>query len=479
MSGYDLIIRSPLKGPSVHDGQHGKKSATRVLAEYATSIEWNNLPPEVMEHSRRILLDTIGVTLGGSAEPEATALAHRLGRPDGKPSTLIGHRLRASPLNAALTNGTAACWMDFDSGHRPPPGKPLLPAAHPPIHLVPAALAMAEAKASSGKELLAALVVGYDAGARIGMASRVRAEIHCHGTHHNVAAGVAAAHIMKYSTEQMESTIGLAAHLALMPSFENAYQGGTVRNTYAGVGAAAGILAAELAPIGFIPEKDALGSVYGEVISPWFDPDRLVDDLGKRFEITQGFIKLYPMCRFGHPAIEATQKLIQQYPLSPDEIERVEVHTFDWAATLNERNPKTDLAAKFSIPWAVACMLVRRSAGPDEFRTQALEDKKVRAVAGRVAVREDPRYSAMTPFKRPARVSVHTKNGKVFQAEVERSSGGPDAPIPREKVIEKFRLLADPVLGLKQATAVVEKVMHLEEEPDIRELTRLIVPTHI
>ena len=447
------------------------------LAQYATELQWDDLPPEVIEHSRRILLDTIGTTLGGSVEPEVIAMARRYGRPDGGHSTLIGHGLRSSPLNAGLVNGTSACWMDFDSGHRPPPGKPLLPAAHPPIHLVPAALAIAEKEQSTGQELLTALVVGYDAGARIGMSSRVRPEIHCHGTHHNTAAAVAAARLMKYPTEQMASTIGLAAHLSLMPSFENAYQGGTVRNTYAGVGAAAGILAARLASIGFTAEKDVLSSVYGGVISPWFDPDLLTEDLGKRFEITLGFIKLYPMCRFGHPAIEATQKLVDQHPsLQADEIEKVDLHTFDWAATLSEKDPKTDLAAKFSIPWAVASVLVRRSAGPDQFRTEALNDTLVRRIAGKVAVSEDTRYSAMTPAKRPARIIVKISEGKIFEAEVERSSGGPDAPLPREKVVDKFRSLADPILGAEKARIVVEKVMSLEKEPDIRDLTKFLTP---
>lgn len=449
----------------------------RRLAQYAVELQWEEIPPEVIEHGRRILLDTIGTTLGGSVEPEAAAMARRFGRPDRGPSTLIGHGLHASPLNAALVNGTAACWMDFDSGHRPPPGKPLLPAAHPPIHLIPAALAVAEKEGATGRDLLQALVVGYDAGARIGMSSRVRPEIHCHGTHHNVAAAVAAARLMRYTAEQMTSTIGLAAHLSLMPSFENAYQGGTVRNTYAGVGAAAGILAAELASIGFTPEKDVLSSVYGRVISPWFDPDLLTEDLGKRFEITLGFIKLYPMCRFGHPAIEAALKLIEQFPsLRPDEIGEVELYTFDWAATLNEKDPKTDLAAKFSVPWAVASVLVRGSAGPDEFRTEALKDEDVKKMAAKVAVKEDPRYSAVTPAKRPARIIVKTTGGKVFEAEVERSSGGPDAPLPREKVIEKFRLLADPILSSERARTVVEKVMRLEREPDIRGLTELLTP---
>jgi len=473
MPGYDILIKSPYKGPSVtYEGG----DAIQCLAEYATETQWEGLPPDAIEHARRILLDTIGVALGGSIEPEVTALARRFGRPDGGPSTLMGHTLRASPLHAALVNGTAATWMDFDSGHRPPPGKPLLPAAHPPIHLVPAGLAVGEAMAVSGKAFLTALVVGYDAGARIGIASRVRPEIHCHGTHHNVAAAVASARLMGAERERLEKTIGLAAHLALMPSFENAYQGGTVRNTYAAVGSVAGILAARLAEAGFTPEKDVLGSVFGGVISPWFDPERVIDGLGKRFEITQGFIKLYPMCRFGHPAVEAAQKLMEEHPISADEIDSVEVYTFDWAATLNERAPKTDLAAKFSVPWAVACMLVRRSAGPDEFRPHALEDAKLREMVARVTVREDSQYSAMTPSKRPARVRVQTKSGGIYQAEVERSSGGPDAPLPREKVVDKFRVLADPVLGPKAAEAVVEMIMNLEKESDIRKLTRLLIP---
>jgi hypothetical protein len=87
-------------------------------------------------------------------------------------------------------------------------------------------------------------------------------------------------------------------------------------------------------------------------------------------EITRGFIKPYPMCRFGHPAIEAAQELIRHYPIDPEEIETVEVRTFDLAAACNEKLPKTELAAKFSVPWAVASMLVRKSSGLDDFRDE-------------------------------------------------------------------------------------------------------------
>jgi len=474
MPGNDLVIKGENRGPNVL-GVEG--DAVSLLADYAVTTRITDLPLEVIDHARVVLLDTIGVILGGSRELEASALADRLGRQNGGPSTIIGHTLSTSPVNAALANGTAGTWLDYDSGHRPPPGKPLLPAAHPPVHVVPATLAVGEAMAASGAEVLVALVVGYEAGSRIGMASRVRRQIHPHGTHHNVGAAVAAARLKVFDRERMESTIGLAAHLSLMPSFENAYQGCTVRNTYAGVGAAAGILATQLAAAGFTPESNAIGSIYGGILSPWLDPARITEDLGQRFEITQGFIKPYPTCRFAHPAVEAAEALVRRYHIPPEEIDTVEVRTFDWAATLEDPSPRTGLGAKFSIPWAVASMLVRKSAGPQEFKEEALADTEVRAVAARLRVREDPEYTSMTPAKRPASVIVRTKKGGILSWEVERSAGGPDAPWPLEKVQEKFRSLADPVIGPEKALAVIDAVTELHELSDIREVTRLLVPT--
>ena len=471
MAGSSLVTKSAHSGPGMSGGE-----AIEQLSLYAVETDFSTLPAEPIFHAKRILLDTLGTIMGGSIEKEATALADRVGRRDRGACTLIGHPLKANSLNAVLANGTAACWLDFDSGHRPPPGKPLLPAAHPPIHLVPAALAAAEMEGASGKELLAALIVGYDAGARIGMGCRVRNEIHPHGTHHNTSAAVAAARLMKAGKAQMASAIGLAVHLSMMPSFENAFQGGTIRNSYAAIGSALGFLAAQMAADGFTPERDSLGSVYGTVISPWLDPERMIEALGTRFEITLGFIKAYPMCRFGHPALEAAEELVHRYPVDPEQIEGVEVHTFGWAAALDERFPKSDLAAKFSVPWAVASMLVRKSAGADDFREAALNDERVRSVSARVTMKDDPVYTAMTPGKRPARVVVKMNDGRTFEYEVMGSSGGPDAPLSEEKFLAKFRSLADPVVGRRQAEAIVSLIAGLEDVKDIRELTGLCMP---
>jgi 2-methylcitrate dehydratase PrpD len=249
-----------------------------------------------------------------------------------------------------------------------------------------------------------------------------------------------------------------------------------VRDVYAGVGAAAGILAAQLAKADFTPQHDAFGSIYGAVISPWLDPERAVKGLGRQYEITQGFIKPFAACRFAHPAVKAAEMLIKKHPVDPDDIDTVEVMTFDWAATLNDQIPETDLGAKFSVPWAVASMLVRGSAGADDFRNTALGDDRLRAVAARVRVKEDPRYSTMTPAKRPARVTVKTRQGGVTTWEVEGSGGGPDDPLSKEKIQEKFRSMAEPVIGKGPTETVMDKVDRLEEMADIGDLTSLLIP---
>ena len=121
-------------------------------------------------------------------------------------------------------------------------------------------------------------------------------------------------------------------------------------------------------------------------------------------------------------------------------------------------------------------MLVRKSAGPTDFKEEALVDTEVNAVAARVTVREDPKYTSMTPAKRPASVTVRTKKGSILSWEVERSAGGPDAPWPMGKVQDKFRSLVDALIGPEKALAVVDLVTELHELSDIRALTRLLVP---
>lgn len=434
-----------------------------ALAAWAAGTRLDEIPPEVLDIARLVTLDTIGVALGGSEAPQIHRLADRIGAASG-PATIIGTPRRGSAHAAALINGTANTWLDFDSGHIPPPGEPLLPAGHMPVHVVPAALAVGEALGSPGAAVLAAIVVGYDVAARVGISSRLRAQIHPHGTYPAMGAAAAVARLHGLDHTATAQAMAIAMGLTLVPSFENGYQGAFVRNVYAGYGAHVGVIAVHLARAGVTPESDPIGTLYGGIVSPWHDPELLLEDLGTRWECTRGYIKPFPSVRYGHPAIEAARSLVDGGAVGTGSIQRVLIETYDLPATLTERDPQTELAAKFSLPWAVASMLVRHSAGPDDFR--AVEDGAVRAVARRVEVIEDPQMTAQTPQDRPARVTVWT-DGVPHTVEVDRSAGGPDMPMPAEEVIAKFRSMADRVIGPTAASAVVDEVLRLESVADV------------
>lgn len=442
------------------------------LASWVTATRFEDIPPAVVDTARLVTLDTLGVTLGGSEARPVQRLAERLGRPSA-PVTVIGTTHRASPSVAAFVNGIAGTWLDFDSGHVPPPGEPLLPAGHMPVHVVPAALAVGEALGSSGSEVLASIVIGYDVAARVGISSRLRAPIHPHGTYPAMGAAAAAARLHGLGPAQTARAMGIALGLSIVPSFENGYQGAFVRNAYAGHGAGMGVLAVSLAMAGVTSESDPIRSLYGGIVSPWHDPELLVEDLGTRWECTRGYIKPFPSVRYGHPAIEAAEGLREQIP-SGAPIDRILVETYDLPATLSERDPRTELAAKFSLPWAVASMLVRGSAGPDDFR--AMDDDAVRAVSRRVEVLERPDMTARTPGDRPARVTVWVR-GTPHVVEVDRSAGGPDMPLPTDSVIAKFASMAERVIGAPNTGSVVAHLMGSEPIDDIGAVTRLLVPT--
>jgi 2-methylcitrate dehydratase PrpD len=444
------------------------------LAEFAATTGVSDLPPGVLEIAKLVLLDTIGVVLGGSGAGEAADLAGRLGGEGDLPCTIIGGDRRAAPMAAALVNGTAGTWLDFDSGHVAPPGTPLLAAGHPAVHTVPATLAMAEATDASGADLLAAFVVGYDVAARVGISSRIHPEMHPHGTYVCIGPAVAAARLLGFDEDRIAAVIGISAGLTLMPSFENAYRGFTVRNNYAGVGSASGILAARLAECGVVPESDAIATVFGEVSSPWHDPTLLLEDLGSRYEVTRGYIKPFPSCRYSHPAVEATRDLVGRHEIDLTRIREVRVDTYDLAVTLADREPASELGAKFSIPHQVAAMIVKGSIGPAEYREDALADPRIRGLSRKVAVVEDPAMTAVAPEQRPARVTVFMESGDELSAEVERSSGGPDLPMPHEEALGKFRSLAVPVLGARRAEEVIERTLAVEESPNVSGLIRLL-----
>jgi 2-methylcitrate dehydratase PrpD len=342
--------------------------------------------------------------------------------------------------------------------------------------VVPAALAISEEGHLSGEDLLTALVLGYETGTRIGIACKIRMSMHPHGTWGTVGAAVAVGKLMGYGQAAMKEMINVSSSLGLATSRRTMLEGGTVRNVYSGVSNFMGVLAHQLVQSGFTGEADGLKTVYGSVVSDTFNPDGMTEDLGKRFEIARNYFKMHACCRYNHGTLDALEKILAQRTLKAGDVESVDVETYSLAAQLCDRNPQNMLAAKFSIPFAVATLLVHGRTDVTCFTPEAVRSEAVQALAKRVEVKEDPRLTAMMPARRPSRVRVTLKSGETLEAEVTMNKGDFEDPYGPADLEKKYFSLADPVWGHAKAEGIRSQVMALEKVKDINQVTSLIAP---
>jgi len=440
------------------------------IVSYVCRATFNDLPKNVVLRAKEVLADTFSVIAAGAQEDEVKGLAKRLVDPKARPvASLIGSGTRTEPSKAALINGTAGTFLELDEGNQFGRG-------HPGIHVVPAALAIAEEGRLSGRDLLTALVLGYEIGTRVGIACKIRMSMHPHGTWGTVGAAVAVGKLMGYSEAAMKEMINVSSSLGLATSRRTMLEGGTVRNVYSGMSNFMGILAHQLVQSGFTGEADGLKTVYGSVVSDTFNPEVMTDDLGKRFEIARNYFKMHACCRYNHGTLDALERILSRKPLKAGEVESVDVETYSLAAQLCDRNPQNMLAAKFSIPFAVATLLVHGRTDVSCFTPQAVRSDEVQALAKKVEVKEDPKLTAMMPSRRPSRVRVTLKSGEKLEAEVTMNRGDFEDPYGPADLEKKYFSLADPVWGHAKAEQIHSQVMAVEKLKDINEVTSLIAP---
>lgn len=440
------------------------------LVSYVCRTDFDDLPEAVVRRAKEVLVDTLSVIAAGAQEEEVKALEKRLLDPKaGTVASLIGSGLRTEPLKAALINGTAGTFLELDEGNQFGRG-------HPAIHVVPAALAVAEEGCLSGRHLLTALVVGYEIGTRVGIACKLRMSMHPHGTWGTVGAAVAVAKLMGYDEKAMREMINVSSSLGLATSRKTMLEGGTVRNVYSGVSNAMGVLSHHLVGSGFTGEADGLKTVYGSVVSDTFNAEVMTDALGERFEIARNYFKMHACCRYNHGTLDALEKILAKRRLEAEEVQSVHVETYSLAAQLSDRNPQNMLAAKFSIPFAVATLIVHGRTDAACFKPQAVRTDAIRALAKRVEVKEDPKLTAMMPSRRPSRVRVTLKSGETLDAEVTMNKGDFEDPYGPADLEKKYFSLAEPVWGHAKAEQIRSQLMAVEKVEDINRVTSLIAP---
>jgi 2-methylcitrate dehydratase PrpD len=439
------------------------------VAEFAAGCRASDLPPDVAGRAKLIVADSIGAIVGGAAEPEMQALSSRPGFAGGGPALLIGTCLTAQPAQAALINGTAGTWLEMDEGNQFCKG-------HPGMHTIPAAFAFAEANGASGAEFLAAVAIGYEVGARVGIATTLRPSMHPHGTWGAICAAVAVQRLAGRDAAGMREAMNLAANLNLGTSRRTMLEGGTVRNVFAGVSNHMGILCNDMLEAGFCGESDGVAHVFGKVVSDSFDRAAMTEALGQRWEVSRNYFKMHSCCRYNHAALDALAMIAAGNPaaLAPDHIASIEVESYGMAAELDDPRPRNTLAGKFSVPFAIATTIVNGSSGVGSFTWENVTNDAVLALAARVSVREDPAMTAKLPNHRPAKVTVRLEDGRELTARTDTNRGDWADPYSPDEIRVKFLSLTARLWPEGPAIAVWDEIMALDVQPGITRLSRLM-----
>ena len=412
-------------------------------------------------HSAKLIVaDCLGAIIGGMAEPEIRTLAESEGANSKNLFQILSAAEKVNDETVSFLFGTAGTVLEMDEGHQFAKG-------HPGMHVFPALLAAARNSEISGEGFLRAFIIGYDVGARIGLASNLNPNMHPHGTWGGLGAAASLATLHNMDTQQANEYLNIVSSLTLATSRKTMLEGATVRNSYTGVSNKMAHVGLSLLKAGFTGESDGIKSIFDGVVSSRFDSKSAFELIGKRFEVNRNYFKLHACCRYNHAALDALWKLIENHKelKSLALIKEIKIRSYNLAAELKDQNPRNVLACKFSVPFAISTTLVNLDSGVLSFTEAMRTNKKIQKLCQKVVIEEDPLMTQKTPDLRPAHVTISMEDGTTFEASVTTNRGDWQDPYSEKDLQEKFLSLATRLWNKEKALNVYSQSMSLEKIP--------------
>lgn len=447
------------------------------LGRFAYLLDYNNIPKSCLKTMKRNLLDSIGCGIfGATTEPGQIAADLVKDLPGEGPGTLWACQFKGPVLNVALGLGIFIHSYDFDDTHN---GAKL----HPASAVLPAALCMGEEMGSSGRDLITALIAGYEVMIRVSLGAGPNAVKmrgwHLTGVCGTLGAAAAAGKLAHLSFPFFQSALGLAGSQSAGVWAFNV-EGAMSKRLHPGKAAQSGILSVILARRGFTGPKQILEAEDGglcRALSDEYDFSKITEGLGEIFETEKTSIKPYASCRSVHSSIDAVKKLKSNYAINPTDIETVLVYNSAVVKTQTgwEYIPSTPLKAQMSMQYNVAVAFLEGDVLPAQFAKQKLSDPQICDLARRVKFVVDSEIDQIYPKEFPSIVEVILKDGKCIKARVDSPKGSPKNPLSYQEVKEKFLGLATVKLSRNKAEEIIKIVDHLERLESIKELTALLV----
>jgi len=452
---------------------------TQILAKFASNVNYEDLPPDVVDRAKYFCLDFAGVTLNGSTTDSAKAVVKALddvGRSG--PSTIVGTNKRALPEYAAMANGTAFHSIEMDDVNNEA-------SLHPGVVAFPTALAMADIAPVSGKDFISAVVAGYDVIIRLGRALKPKEHygrgFHPTGTCGAFGGAAVAARLLGLQGDDYTHALGIAGSQAA-GSMEYLAQGAWTKRLHPGWSAHSGIWAALLARAGYSGPTTILEGRDGFLNAYSGDPDPslVLKDLGEEYQVTRTGVKPHACCRYNQGPIDCLLEIGKSNDFQAMDIEEVKIGVLSQGMRLvaepveAKRNPKSVVDMQFSMPFAAAVALSYGSASLNEYAIGIPDRPEVRHIMDRVQCVTDPKLDAQAPKLFPAWAEVRTSNGRTMRSELTYPKGDPENPVTWDEMRTKFNLLSAPVISSQRQEKIISAIDSLEQMDDVRQLASLL-----
>lgn len=423
------------------------KDVTRKLANFVVSSKPEDVPKLVNKEASRTLLNWAACAVGGSrtetVDIAVSALAPFAGTGQ---ATLLGRKERMDVMNAALINGIASHIFDYDDTH-------LRTVIHPAGPVASAILALSEYRPVSGRDFMHALVLGVEVECRIGNAvypAHYNAGWHITGTTGVFGSAAAVGKLIGLDEQKMVWALGVAA---TQPVGLKEMFGTMTKSFHPGRAAQNGLTAAMLASRGFTSSNQPLEAKLGwmNVLSTARDYTELTKMLGRTYEISLNTYKPFACGVVIHPAIDACIQLRNQYKLTADQIQKIDLRVHPLVLELTgKKTPQTGLEGKFSVYYAAAVAIVKGAAGEHEFSDALVRDPAVVALRDRVTATVDPSVG-----EAQVKATITLKDGRRLEKSIDKVIGSLENPLSDAAIEAKFMDLSSGILPAAQARKMI------------------------
>ena len=457
---------------------------TEKVVDFIVQSKKESIPRDVIEHTKMVILDTIGCAIGGyCTEPGKQIVALAKEFSGAGEASLFGDGSKVSGPFACWANSSLANILDMDDV--------FLGTAHQANCLIPTAFGIGEVEKSSGLEVLHAIILGFEVGSRIGLyawPSPAKSQTYFPSTWQVFDAVTVAGKLLGLGQKELFHAFGLAGTVPPLPvnmrkfverpiGFGKNVFGWT---TFTGV---FWTLMAKKGSKGTPHILDGDTGFWTIMGSDRHDFDKLVQGLGEEYNIMNTKFKPYPLCTWGHTSLDAVKKIFEENNIDDKKIESVKIRTLKRAMDfLSDTKMETIYDAQFNLPHAISMVALRKKPGHEWMsKDNMYQNPEAKAIAGKVTMEVDPLAEKVffeeNGLAIPSSVEVKTVDGKSYQEIGKYSKGTPKNPFDVEEIKDKFKNLALSLLSEKRIGEIIETVESLDQLDNISDLTKVIKQT--